>query len=169
LSRETAAFWLEVHDHLRREAAGLAAASGDYRGRPAQLAAVAAPRLHGLVAAMQGHHQIEDHHYFPAFRRAEPHLAASFDRLAREHASLNGAVAAALAALGELRATAELPAEPATQQFAAQRYVDAAAALCRELEGHLSDEENLVVPLLLQREDADARGKAPQDAGSDPR
>jgi hypothetical protein len=151
LSRDTAAFWLEVHDHLRRDAAGLAAASGDYRGSPAQLAAVAAPRLHGLVAAMHGHHQIEDFHYFPAFRRAEPGLATAFDGLEREHASLNRAVAAALTALGELRATADLPAEPAataTQQLAAQRYVDAAAALCRELEGHLRDEENLVVPLL---------------------
>jgi hypothetical protein len=151
LSRDTAAFWLEVHDHLRRDAAGLAAASGDYRGSPAQLAAVAAPRLHGLVAAMHGHHQIEDFHYFPAFRRAEPGLAAAFDGLEHEHASLNRAVAAALTALGELRATADLPAEPAataTQQLAAQRYVDAAAALCRELEGHLRDEENLVVPLL---------------------
>ena len=153
MSRETAAFWLEVHDHLRRDAAGLAAASGDYRDSPAQLAVVAAPRLRGLIAAMHGHHQIEDFHYFPAFRRSQPHLSAGFDRLEREHASLNGAVDAALAALGELRVTAELPAEPAasaTQQLAVQRYVDAAAALCRELEQHLKDEENLVVPLLSE-------------------
>ena len=151
MSRETAAFWLEVHDHLRRDAAGLAAASGDYRDSPAQLAVIAAPRLRGLIAAMQGHHQIEDFHYFPAFRRAQPHLAAGFDNLEREHASLSGAIDAALSALGELRVTAELPAEPAasaTQQLAVQRYVDAAAALCRELEQHLNDEETLVVPLL---------------------
>ena len=105
MSRETAAFWLEVHEHLRRDAAGLAAASGDYRDSPARLAVVAAPRLRGLIAAMQGHHQIEDYHYFPAFRRAQPQLAAGFDRLEREHASLSGAVDAALAALGELRAS----------------------------------------------------------------
>ena len=85
---------------------------------------------------MHGHHQIEDFHYFPAFRRAEPQLAAGFDRLEREHASLSRSVEAALAALGELRAAAERSAEPAaaaTQQLAAQRYVDAAATLCREL------------------------------------
>ena len=157
MSRETAAFWLEVHEHLRRDAAGLEAAGNDYSGgrsSPAQLAVVAAPRLRGLIAAMHGHHQIEDFHYFPAFRRAEPQLAAGFDRLESEHASLSRSVEAALAALGELRVTAELAAEPAaaaTQQLAAQRYVDAAAALCRELEQHLNDEENLVVPLLLER------------------
>ncbi len=157
MSRETAAFWLEVHDHLRRDAAGLAAASGDYRDSPAQLAVVATPRLHGLIAAMHGHHQIEDFHYFPAFRRARPHLSADFYRLERAHATLNGATDAALAALGELRVTAARPAKPAasaTQQLAVQRYVDAAAALCRELERHLKDEENLVVPL-LEGDDAD--------------
>jgi hypothetical protein len=154
LSREAAAFWLDVHDHLRRDAAGLAAASADYRNSPAQLAAVAAPRLRGLIAAMQGHHQIEDFHYFPSFRRAEPRLASAFDRLEREHADLSGAVGAALVALGELHAAVQHAADAAateeTQQLAAQRYVDAAAALCRDLERHLRDEENVVVPLLRE-------------------
>ncbi len=147
------AFWLQVHDRLRRDAAGLDAAAEDYRsGRssPAQLAVVAAPRLRGLVAAMQGHHQIEDFEYFPEFRRAEPRLAAGFDRLEREHAGLSRAIDAALAALGELHAAAE-PAAPPTLKLAAQRYVAAAAALSADLLRHLHDEENLVVPLLLER------------------
>ena len=46
------------------------------RSSAAQLAVIAAPRLRGLIAAMHGHHQIEDFHYFPAFRRTEPRLAA---------------------------------------------------------------------------------------------
>jgi hypothetical protein len=148
-----AAFWLQVHDHLRRDAAGLTAASDDYRGSPVQLAAVAEPRLHGLVAAMHGHHQIEDFHYFPAFRHAEPTLAASFDRLEGEHASLSRRVENAFSALGELRAAVQRSAEPngaTTQRLAAQRYADAAAALRRELELHLRHEEDLVVPLLIE-------------------
>jgi hypothetical protein len=156
-SRSTAAaFWLEVHDHLRRDTAGLRAASTDYRNSPAQLAAVAAPRLRGLVAAMHGHHQIEDFHYFPALRHTEPKLAAGFDRLEREHVSLTGKIEAALGAIAELHAAVKGSAEPtapATISLAVQRYVDAAEALCRELEGHLSDEENLVVPLLLEHGD----------------
>jgi hemerythrin-like domain-containing protein len=124
--------------------------------------------LHGLIAAMHGHHQIEDFHYFPAFRRAEPTLATGFDRLESEHASLSRRTEATLAALGELRVTVEIAAGPAvsaTQQLAAQRYVDAAAALCRELEGHLDDEENLVVPLLRGHRDAgmDACGRATRE------
>ena len=145
------ALWLQVHDRLRRDAAGLDAAAEDHRsGRssPAQLAVIAAPRLRGLVSAMQGHHQIEDFEYFPEFRRAEPRLAPGFDRLEREHAGLSRAVDAALAALEELHAAA---ATAATPKLAAQRYVDAAAVLSAGLLRHLHDEENLVVPLLLAR------------------
>lgn len=152
------AFWLDVHDRLRRDAAGLDAASGDHsRGdsTPAQLAVIAAPRLRGLVAAMNGHHQIEDFHYFPAFRRAEPKLAAGFDRLEGEHASLARKVDSAFEALAELRAAVEHAVDPsaATPRLAAARYVAAAAELCRDLTRHLDDEENLVVPLLLERGD----------------
>ena len=152
----TAAFWLDVHEHLRRDTAGLELAADDYRrGRSsaAQLAVIAAPRLRGLVARMHGHHQIEDTLYFPAFRRTEPRLGAGFDRLERGHSTLNLGVETTLAALAELRAAAERAAEPATLRLAAERYVDAAAALCRGLLRHLEDEENLVVPLLIARGD----------------
>jgi hypothetical protein len=168
----SAAFWLEVHEHLRRDAAGLELAADDYahgRSSAAQLAVIAAPRLRGLVARMHGHHQIEDTLYFPAFRRTEPRLEAGFDRLEREHATLNLGVAAALAALAELRAAAEHGAEPETLRLGATRYVDAAAALCSGLLRHLTDEENLVVPLMIERRDAgmDARGRATPGAVAD--
>jgi iron-sulfur cluster repair protein YtfE (RIC family) len=152
-----AAFWLDVHDRLRRDAAGLDAVGDDYRSggsTPAQLAVIAAPRLRELVAAMHGHHQIEDFEYFPEFRRSEPQLAAGLDRLEREHAGLSEGVDAALAALAELHAAVERSAEPAaaaTLKLAALRYVDAASQLSAELLRHLNDEEDLVVPLLERR------------------
>jgi hypothetical protein len=145
----SAAFWLEVHEHLRRDIAGLLAADNDYRASPQRLAVVAAPRLHGLIAGLHGHHQIEDFHYFPTFRRSEPQLTAGFDRLERDHAALGRHVETALAALTELRAAVAHP-DGATAQLAAARYVDAAAALCSELTRHLDEEENLVIPLLLE-------------------
>jgi hypothetical protein len=145
----SAAFWLEVHEHLRRDAAGLLAAGDDYGGSPQRLAVVAAPRLNGLIAAMHGHHQIEDFHYFPAFRRTEPQLSAGFDRLERDHAALGRRIESALAALAELRAAVAHP-DGTAAQLAAALCIDAAAALCRELTRHLDDEENLVIPLLLE-------------------
>jgi hypothetical protein len=152
----SAVFWLEVHEHLRRDAAGLELAADDYaRGSSsaAQLSVIAAPRLRGLIARMHGHHQIEDTLYFPAFRRTEPRLGAGLDRLERAHSALSESVDTALAALAQLRAAAERSTEPATLRLAAERYVDAAAALCSGLLRHLEDEENLVVPLLIEHRD----------------
>jgi hypothetical protein len=150
----TVVFWLDVHAHLRRDCAGLALASEDYsakRSSAAQLAVIAAPRLHGLIAGLGGHHQIEDYHYFPAFARQEPRLAAGFKRLEREHAALASDVDAALTALAELRAAASAH-DNAALSFAADRYVAAAAHLGGALYRHFDDEETLVVPLLLEHE-----------------
>ena len=152
----TVSFWLEVHDRLRHACDGLERASDDYRaGRltAAQLAVVAAPRLRGLLAAVFGHHQIEDQQYFPAFRRQEARLAAGFDRLEHEHAELSLQVNAAGKALGELRVAAERSADSqnaSTQKVAAERYVAETHDLCERLRQHLRAEEDLVVPLLLE-------------------
>jgi hypothetical protein len=152
-------FWLEVHDHLRRDCVGLEMAADDYgakRTSATQLAVIAAPRLRGLVASLHDHHQIEDHHYFPAFRRQEPRLAPGLDALEHDHAELQRDVEASLAALNELRAAAEhapQPGDHATPAIAASRYVAVTRQLCRRLLRHLSDEEDLVVPLLIEHGD----------------
>jgi hypothetical protein len=153
-SSPSVAFWLEVHARLRRDCAGLGLASEDYAGGRSsaeQLAVIAAPRLHGLVAGLGGHHQIEDYHYFPAFRRQEPRLAAGFERLEREHAALASGVDAALTALAELRAAAGAR-DALALRLAADRYVETAERLCNALHRHFDDEEALVVPLLLEHE-----------------
>jgi hypothetical protein len=152
-------FWLGVHERLRRDSAGLGAAADDYRRSrlsAPQLAVVAAPRLHGLVAAMHGHHQIEDFQYFPAFRRAEPRLGRGFDTLENEHAVLRVDIEAALAALGELRAAAERAtgaAAGSALSLGADRYLETTERLCAALVRHLDDEEDLVVPVLLEHGD----------------
>jgi hypothetical protein len=152
-------FWLGVHERLRRDCAGLGAAADDYRSSrlsAPQLAVVAAPRLHGLVAAMHGHHQIEDFQYFPAFRRAEPRLGRGFDTLENEHAALRVDIDAALAALAELRAAAERAtgaAAGSALSLGADRYLETAERLYAALVHHLDDEEDLVVPVLLEHGD----------------
>jgi len=154
-SSSTVSFWLDVHDGLRRTCAGLDATSDDYRARrvtPAQLAVIAAPRLRGLAVSVYSHHQIEDATYFPAFRRQEPRLATGFDRLEREHAELAREVDAAVRALTELRAAAERSADSSAASvsaIAAERYLAASHGLCERLRRHLTAEEALVVPVLL--------------------
>ncbi len=147
----SAAFWLDVHARLRRDCAGLDSGGDEHRaGRtPAgQLAAVAGARLRGFVIALHGHHQIEDFEYFPAFRRTEPKLAVGFDRLEADHRELAHAVERAESALAELRASVERSA--AFHEIAVERYLAAAAELSERVRSHLRDEEDLVVPLLIE-------------------
>jgi len=154
-SSPTVQLWLEVHDGFRRDCVALAMAGDDYSGGrlPARdLAVLAGARLRGLVAQLRGHHEIEDHHYFPTFRDAAPRLAPAFDLLAADHMALEKDVGAALAALGELVAAADgHDGAPPAAEHAARRYVAAGDRLCRRLASHLSDEEDLIIPLLIQR------------------
>jgi len=148
--------WLEVHDEFRRECVALTMAGDDAReGRRAarELAVLAAPRLRGLVAHLHGHHEIEDHHYFPTFRETERRLSAGFDLLARDHVLLREHIERALAALGELVAAADASGgSAAAARHAVERYVSESDQLYRRLVRHLSDEEDLIIPLLLERD-----------------
>ena len=88
-------------------------------------------------------------HYFPVFRRAEPRLAAGFALLERDHCALHTAIGSIVE-----RANVVLTAESTGgAQFRADlaRFRDAHVALGRDLLRHLDDEEDLVIPLLLER------------------
>jgi hypothetical protein len=151
-----ASFWLSIHDGFRREAAELDRLNEDFRaGRITvhELAVHASPRLRNLIAHLHGHHEIEDFHYFPAFREAERRLAAGFDALARDHEKLQLDIGAAAAAADALMMAAH-SAEPASaaHTLAAERYESASGALFERLLRHLTDEEDLIIPLLIDRQ-----------------
>jgi hypothetical protein len=146
----TARLWLEIHDGFRRESDGLVALLDEHRGRrAAELAVVSGRRLDSLIARLRGHHEIEDFEYFPAFRALEPKLAPGLDMLASDHARLQRLVDAALAARSELLAAVEH--DTAATPWAIDRYASRTGELCRALGRHLHDEEELVIPLLLER------------------
>ncbi len=144
-------FWLEIHDGFRRDSDRLVALLDEHRGRGAvtELAVVSGPRLESLVARLRGHHEIEDFEYFPAFRALAPGLGPGFDALERDHARLRRHVDEALAALSALFAAVENDA--AATPWAADRYALETGELCRALARHLHDEEELIIPLLLER------------------
>jgi hypothetical protein len=81
---EMAQFWLDRHDGFRDLGKALGAATGDFReGKlaPEAFRRFFAPRLQLFLDSLQGHHQIEDLHYFPVFRAAEARLVKGFDVL----------------------------------------------------------------------------------------
>lgn len=153
---ERIAFWLDVHDGFRQACTALTAAAADYRARrvrATELAIVTGPALHALLTELHAHHRVEDSDYFPTLRRQAPQLGAAFDALERDHRHLAHDLPHACAALAEVESAAER-ADATTLALAAAQYANALDRVCRRLERHLHDEENLVVPLLLERAEA---------------
>lgn len=149
-----AQFWIEKHNDFRNQCAALHAAAVEIRERPDNLdvfADAVVSRTRFLVAMLHGHHQIEDFHYFPAFRAADPGLGSGFDVLASDHELLHESSVSIIELLNAFRHTLD-DSGPDTiddQRRAADRYIEAGDLLCRRIVRHLDDEEDLVIPLML--------------------
>ncbi len=153
---EMARFWLSRHDMFRQLGTTLDQATVQFRDGKTDASGFAsffAPRLQFFLQQLHAHHHIEDDHYFPIFRAAETRLARGFDMLDRDHDTLaawiDGSVRAANAFLGAMDGA------PDDVARAADAYADAGGILLGGLIRHLNDEEDLIVPLILDRgEDA---------------
>jgi hemerythrin-like domain-containing protein len=156
-----AQFWLSRHDMFRELAGMIRQIEAEFRdGRlPAQdFPGVFVPRLQFLLSQLGAHHQIEDHHYFPIFRAADERLARGFDVLEGDHHAIHADMAAtAEAANALLRALAD----KSDARKPSDAYAAASGALLKGLIRHLDDEEDLIVPLILDRGE-DALGVAHQ-------
>jgi hypothetical protein len=149
---EVARFWLSRHDMFRELATMIASIEAQFReGKlslvefPRQLV----PRLQFLLSQLNVHHQIEDLHYFPIFRAAEARLVRGFDVLEGDHHAIHADMAAtAETANALLRA---LAGEPQALRRCGDDYAIASGALLKGLVRHLDDEEDLIVPLILDR------------------
>ena len=91
------------------------------------------------------HHGIEDQHYFPRLMGFDPRLVRAFEMLDRDHHALDGNIHALAettnAALADLRAGRVPDLGPL---LAVQ------GGFSRFLDRHLSDEEEVIVPLILE-------------------
>ena len=154
-----AGFWLQRHDMFREMGALLTGGIADYReGRKdaREFAAFFAPRLNRFLGNLDGHHNVEDHHYFPVFAKAEPRLRRGFDILDGDHHLIHDALERnAETANAFLRALQE---SEDRQRFAADAYADENSRLIAMLKRHLDDEEDLIIPLILDRGDRDLAG-----------
>lgn len=152
--RGMAGMWLQRHGMFRELGGMLTGGIADYReGRTGakEFAQWFAPRLNFFLGNLDGHHNIEDQHYFPAFARAETRLKRGFDILDADHHMIHEALEMnAETANGFLRALQE---SEDRQRFAADVYADANQRLVAMLERHLDDEEDLIIPLILDRGD----------------
>ncbi len=149
-----AGMWLQRHDMFRELGGILSNAIADYREdrtTAPQFAIFFAPRLNFFLGNLDGHHNIEDQHYFPVFARAEPQLKRGFDILDLDHHAIHeGLEANAETANAFLQA---LQGDHDSQRFAADLYASANTRLVAMLDRHLADEEDLIIPLILEKGD----------------
>jgi hemerythrin-like domain-containing protein len=152
---EMARFWLSRHEMFRELAGMVEAIAAQFRAgtlAPQDFAQAFVPRLQFLLSQLNVHHQIEDQHYFPLLRAADDRLARGFDVLENDHHAIHADMArTAETANALLRALAQADA----LARCGDDYAAASGALLGGLKRHLDDEEDLIVPLILERgEDA---------------
>lgn len=153
---EMARFWLSRHGMFRELGAMLDDAGERFRAGETdahQFAGFFAPRLQFFLQQLHAHHHIEDDHYFPIFRRADARLVRGFEMLESDHDALAASIQDSVNAANDFLRT--LNAAPGDVQSASDAYMQRGAVLLRGLIRHLDDEEDLIVPLILDRgEDA---------------
>lgn len=147
-----ARFWLSRHAMFRE----LAVAIEDIAARfhagtlpPAEFARHLVPRLQFMLDQLNVHHQIEDLHYFPIFRAADMRLTRGFDVLEGDHHHIHADMARTAETANALFHA--LQAGGDALRRCSDDYAVTSAALLRGLVRHLDDEEDLIVPLILDR------------------
>jgi hypothetical protein len=149
---EMSRFWLDIHKQFRDIGAALQAGTLDFReGRmpAADYRRWFKPRLSYFLTGLEHHHRIEDGHFFPVLGQAEPRLGAGFDVLERDHENIHAAMDEAVRAANQLLTLPDTDRDALLKS--ADRYADAGDALLKKLIHHLDDEEDLIIPLVLDR------------------
>jgi hemerythrin-like domain-containing protein len=144
-------FWLERHMMFRRLVELLRddsekALDGNadptrYAGRVSRYGAM-------LVGELHGHHTIEDVHYFPLLSRREPRIERGFEILDQDHKALDLHLARFTEGANALIEGRETPA--AAFRDATGAFRTEVSRLKGLLDRHLTDEEELVVPVILR-------------------
>lgn len=140
------AFWLERHLMFREVLARIQSATELHIAAPQERFGPEIARYTGfLLNQLHEHHGIEDHHYFPRLVGFDARLARAFEMLDADHhaldAHINGLATATNAVLSALNAGQPAEAGPLLEvQQGFERFLDR----------HLSDEEEIIVPVLLE-------------------
>ena len=147
---EMARFWLSRH-FMFRELSGaieqIAALFHAGKLPPEEFARQLVPRLQFMLDQLNVHHQIEDLHYFPLFRAADERLARGFDVLEGDHHHIHADMARTAETANALLRTLQGGGD--TMRRCGDNYADASGVLLKGLVRHLDDEEDLIVPLIL--------------------
>lgn len=149
---ELSRFWLQRHDMFREIGSLLSDGISELQEghkTSAEFAEWFAPRLQFFLQQLTTHHHIEDNHYFPVFQRAEKRLEKGFAILESDHhiihVNLASTAESANVMLGALASGGD------RARRAVSAYAESNQQLLDLLLRHLEDEEDLIVPIVLDR------------------
>jgi iron-sulfur cluster repair protein YtfE (RIC family) len=147
-------FWLERHLIFRRiqgllieETRGLIDGDRDPDAYARRLARLG----NSFLGDLHGHHTIEDFHFFPRLQRLDARIASGFDLLEADHHEIDPRLQT-LADRANAVLTAVREGAPAVE--GAGRLEAELVGLQAFLDRHLTDEEELVVPVILAHPEA---------------
>lgn len=148
---DLANFWLHVHASLRSEGSEVVRVVDAFRGKQIdhpQFQQAFVPRLNAFLQHLDHHHRIEDHAYFPKFRQLDQRLIVGFDLLEADHEMIHQSLEATVEHARALLAA--LAQRNGGERQAADIFADRIELLLKLLQQHLADEEDLVIPALLE-------------------
>ncbi|WP_186386949.1 hemerythrin domain-containing protein [Stappia sp. TSB10P1A] len=150
---DLARFWLSRHDAFRQLGGALSDALTRFREgevEAMQFGGYFAPRLQHFLSELHHHHMIEDQHYFPVFAAAETRLKRGFDILENDHELIHERIGRVIASANGLLGLLE-GGDSDRIRRAADTYAADSDLLVTGLLRHLDDEEDLIVPLMIER------------------
>ncbi len=142
-------FWLERHIMFRQFLNAILRDTHDVFSQTME-GATFARRLERyravLIADLKMHHRMEDAHYFPRMRHLDARISSGFDMLDKDHHAIDSE----LNLFGELGTQAIAALSKSDQaEGEVANLLEGLQRLERFLDRHLTDEEELIVPVLL--------------------
>ena len=131
-----------LQELLREDAERLLDGDADARNHTARVSRYGSM----FVGELHGHHNIEDAHYFPVLSARETSLARGFEILDRDHHALDGHLDTFVR---EANAVIQALGEPDLRDRVSV-FHEGVLRLGGFLDRHLTDEEELVVPVILR-------------------
>ena len=152
-------FWLSIHRHFRMMGAHLTAQSNSYdagKVTAEEFRAAMAPRLQQFLGTLDHHHRIEDHHFFPRFIEADKRFEAGIDLLEADHEVIDAEVHHMISVANGLLQVEATDTDGLKRQ--GEAFATSSMRIVKLLGRHLDDEEEIIVPLLLDRGELELLG-----------
>jgi len=152
---ELGRFWLAIHRSFRINSLEVQNRVEALLNGKSEIEAMLGPFQQGmgqLLSHLEGHHQIEDYNYFPQFVRIEPRLARGFEIMDADHHVIHdGMVDLAQKSRAFITAGTAATPDPSGLDQSTNELARAIATFRRHMLRHLDDEEDLVIPLIIDR------------------